>query len=103
MPGRIELVNEHGRVHEIQREGCRHAFSLSKTERRRIVKGRKIRKKVISEWPRVRAAFPRLAEPQPKLFQTSCRRKQKAWSLKVKIEKSSKGYRGISQIYRKCS
>lgn len=45
MPGRIGLVNEHGRVHEIQREGCRHGFSLSKTERRRIVKGRKIRKK----------------------------------------------------------
>lgn len=38
-----------------------------------------------------------------KLFQASCRRNQKAWSLKVKIKKSSKGYRGISQICRKCS
>lgn len=53
MPGRIGLVNEHEQVHEIQREGCRHGFSLSEIERRRIVKGRKIRKEIISEWPRV--------------------------------------------------
>lgn len=45
MPGRIGLVNEHERVHEIQREGCRHGFSLSEIERRRIVKGRKIRER----------------------------------------------------------
>lgn len=56
MPGRIGLVSEHGRVHEIQREGCRHGFSLSETERRRNSKVAG-NAKIISEWCRVMPPF----------------------------------------------
>lgn len=38
MPGRIGLINM-ARVHEIEREGCRHEFSSSESERGRAVKG----------------------------------------------------------------
>lgn len=78
MPGRIGLVNEHGRVHEVQREGCRHGFSLSETERRRIVQGRRKCKLIISEWSRVMSPpLQSWLDRSQKVFQTSCRRKQR--------------------------